>query len=238
MNTDFYNNFDINFETACDLIEQTFTHEQIIAYLQYGSIAEKQISAIMLSNINNKAEATILIDNLVGCDGKIREAVAFKIKQLLYENKNIEMFLFPEVFAKATVDINANICRTVLDSVEILKNNDYFKEKYLNIVLGFVDETFIELDRFIFRDKKYVINKQLFKLYWCLEALKLFINDIDQDVLFKILDRASQEKEYTIREKVAQIIVKIPHEKFVNIKEKLLNDENYYVIEAMKNLSH
>ena len=86
------------------------------------------------------------------------------------------MFNQAEVFANASIDINANICRLVIDSVAILKKDSEFSEKYLNKILMFIKEAFIEIDKFIFRDKKYVINKQLFKLYWCLEALKLFVD--------------------------------------------------------------
>ena len=47
----------------------------------------------------------------------------------------------------------------------------------LNEILKFINDSFKELDKFIFRDKKYVINKQLFKLYWSLEALKILGNE-------------------------------------------------------------
>ena len=46
-------------------------------------------------------------------------------------------------------------------------------------ILDFIYEAFEALDNFIFRDKKYVINKQLFKLYWCLEAIKIFARIIE-----------------------------------------------------------
>ena len=93
------------------------------------------------------------------------------------------------------------------------------------------------MDSFIFKDKKYVINKQLFKLYWCLEDLKLFIDIIDKDVLFDILLKTSTLKEYTVREKTAKILAKIDDEKFSPLKEKLMRDENYYVREVFKQKS-
>ena len=82
--------------------------------------------------------------------------------------------------------------------------------------------------------KKYVINKQLFKLYWSLEALKLFSNDISVERLLSILERAAEEKEYTIREKVAQILVQLNDSKYEALKSKLVNDENYYVKQVFK----
>ena len=90
------------------------------------------------------------------------------------------------------------------------------------------------MDSVIFRDKKYVINKQLFKLYWCLEALKLFVDKIDCQKLLKILERASKEKEYTIREKIAQILLLTNNTVFEQLKNTLKSDENYYVREVFK----
>ena len=96
-------------------------------------------------------------------------------------------------------------------------------------ILNFINDTFLELDKFIFRDKKYVINKQLFKLYWCLEALKLFVENMPEETLLGILDRSAKEKEYTIREKVAQILILITSDTFTPLKNKLKTDQNYYV---------
>ena len=230
MNTGFYKDLDTNFELACEMSEKNFSQEELLDLLKNGNIPEKQIAALKLNDINNKQEGELLINNLTGCDGKIREAVALKINQILYKNSNsIEYFLFPEIFADATIDINANICRLVIDSVKILKNNKNFSEVYIAKLLNFINNTFIELDKFIFRDKKYVINKQLFKLYWCLEALKLFINDIKREELELILNRSAQETEYTIREKVAQILILTSDKEFTELKNTLKNDENYYV---------
>ena len=100
-------------------------------------------------------------------------------------------------------------------------------------MITFINEAFKELDSFIFRDKKYVINKQLFKLYWCLEALKLFVNELPIKTLKPILERASEEREYTIREKVAQIVILLDDECLQDLKLKLQNDENYYVRNAI-----
>lgn len=237
MNTD----FDTNFEQALKMSQKEFSHYELIALLREGNVAEKQIAALKLDGVNNLSDAEALINNLTGCDGKIREAVALKIHSLLTEKPEIsELFNFPEIFADASIDINPNVCRLVVESVQILKKTSAFSEIYLNKILEFTQNAFEELDKFIFRDKKYVINKQLFKLYWCLECLKLFVNDIDEDKLFSILERTSQEREYTIREKAAQILILLESEKFNSLKEKLMNDENYYVrnIFTLKSSKH
>ena len=236
LNTGFYKDLDTNFETACEMSEREFTHEELIELLKNGNIPEKQIAALRLESIKNENDAKILIGNLTGCDGKIREAVALKINTLLQINKEYAGFFThsSETFAYATIDINANICRLVVDSVEVLKVDKNFTEKYLSKLLTFIEEAFKELDSFIFRDKKYVINKQLFKLYWCLEALKLFVDVIETEKLIQILERASKEKEYTIREKVAQILVLTTNDIFEPLISALKSDENYYVREVFK----
>ena len=237
MNKGFYKDLDTNFELACKMSEQDFSHDELLKLLQNGNIPEKQIAALKLKTINNIEEANILMKNLTGCDGKIREAVALKINQILNQN-NQSFYLFTRQestpFADATIDINGNICRLVIDSVAILKQDKTFAKKYLEQILSFINETFNELDKFIFRDKKYVINKQLFKLYWCLEALKLFISDIPEEKLFTIMNKASEVSEYTIREKVAQILIFVDSKKFLPIASKLQTDENYYVRVALK----
>lgn len=232
MNTGFYENLDTNFEQACEMSIQDFSHEELLEMLKNGNIPKKQIAALKLDDISNSDEAKILLNNLTGCDGKIRESVALKINQLLHSNKEYISYFTKnsdKVFADASIDINANICRLVIDSVDILRANPVFFDKYKQRILNFIEETFAELDKFMFRDKKYVINKQLFKLYWCLESLKLFALELEEDNLYMLLLRASQEKEYTIREKVAQIVLKQKSIKFDSLKLDLASDENYYV---------
>ena len=230
MNTGFYKDLDTNFEQALEMSDKEFSHTELIGMLLSGNIPEKQIAALKLERLDSQEEANILVSNLTGCDGKIREAVALKIKNLVLENSvYIKYFNQAEIFADASIDINGNICRLVIDSVEILKKSDDFSKRYIARILNFINEAFKELDNFIFRNKKYVINKQLFKLYWCLEALKLFAKDMTIEVLKPILERASKEREYTIREKVAQILALINDENFISLKIHLQNDENYYV---------
>lgn len=230
LNTNYYE--DKNFECACELTTKDFSHEDLINLLQNGNIPEKQFAALSLDTVNNEFEANVLEDNLTGCDGKIREAVALKINRILTKegfDSPLYNFSNPEIFADATIDINGNICRLVIDSVKILKSNKNFKEAYLKKIISFTEETFVELDKFIYKDKKYVINKQLFKLYWCLESLKLFVEDIPDEVLYKIVSRTSKEREYTIREKTAEILVLLNSDKYTEIKNSLKSDENYYV---------
>lgn len=227
MNSGFYKDLDTNFEQALEMSAKSFSHSELLEMLQTGNILQKQLAALRLKEVNNQTEADILVSNLTGCDGKIREAVSLKINSLLREKPEcVKFFNQAEVFADATIDINANICRLIVESVEILKKDKEFTKVYLEKVFGFIENAFDELDKIAFRDKKYVINKQLFKLYWCLETLKNFVDDIESAKLLDILERSSKEKEYTIREKVAQIAVLTS---FEELKQQLQKDENYYV---------
>lgn len=224
---------DENFDLACELSEKGFTHEELLQMLNNGNIAERQIAALKFDKVENDVDALALMNNLTGCDGKIREAIALRINQIITSDSNSrEYFNFPLVFADATIDINANICRLVVDSAKLLKTDEDFTKIYVQRILKFTEEAFDALDKFIFRDKKYVINKQLFKLYWCLETLQNFYMDVDKNKLEEILTKGAEQNEYTIREKVAQI-VQISG-KFASLKEKLQFDDNYYVRAVFK----
>lgn len=219
---------DENFDLACELSEKVFTHNELLEMLNNGNIAERQIAALKFDKVVNNADALALMNNLTGCDGKIREAVALRINQFVIFNPESRIFFnFPLVFADATIDINANICRLVVDSAKLLKENPDFTQIYIQRILKFTQEAFDELDKFIFRDKKYVINKQLFKLYWCLETLQNFYMDVEKSKLEAILIKGAEQSEYTIREKVAQV-VKLA-DSFPELEENLKFDENYYV---------
>lgn len=238
LKTGFYKDLDTNFAQACELSEKDLSHMELVTLLKYGNIPEKQIAALKFDCVNNQEEADLLLDNLTGCDGKIREAIALRINRFLSENPDTKKFFFSKeaanIFADATIDINANICRLVVDSVALIKSNKEFSETYLKRILDFIKETFTALDNFIFRDKKYVINKQLFKLYWSLEALKYFTEETDKNTMLHILMRVYKEKEYTVREKAAQIVILLNDEAFDELKNLLKNDENYYVKNVFK----
>ena len=224
---------DENFDLACELSEKDFTHEELLQMLNNGNIVERQIAALKFDKVEKDVDALALMNNLTGCDGKIREAIALRINQIITSDSNSrEYFNFPLVFADATIDINANICRLVVDSAKLLKTDEDFTKIYVQRILKFTEEAFDALDKFIFRDKKYVINKQLFKLYWCLETLQNFYMDVDKNKLEEILTKGAEQNEYTIREKVAQI-VQISG-KFASLKEKLQFDDNYYVRAVFK----
>ena len=103
-----------------------------------------------------------------------------------------------------------------------------FGERYTKTLINYIYEAFEGLDKIVFRDKKYTVNKQLFKLYWCLEGLNNYYRYLPITTLKDILTKSLEQKEYTIREKVAQIL------SHSNLNDKELeniikSDQNYYV---------
>ena len=84
---------------------------------------------------------------------------------------------------------------------------------------------------FDFQDGKYKVNKEVFKLYWYLETLYELADLIPTATIKKILFQTKNIDEYTIREKTAKILTleTFNDNEFVQIRNELKNDKNYYV---------
>ena len=227
-------NLDENFEEAYNLCDKEFSHQDLLSMLYKGNLVQKQIAALKFDYVNDSNDANALVSNLTGCDGKIREAAALTINKFINTKPETRIF-FAEIgadtFADASIDINGNICNYTVDSADKLKEFENFSTYYIKKIIQISKNTLDEIDKFIFRDKKYVINKQIFKLYWCLKTIKNYFDYMDYADLKEILERSSKQKEYTIREAVAHIIKN--KEEFNHIKEKLEQDDNYYVKKAL-----
>ena len=116
MNNSYYETLDENFTQALNLYEADYSHEQLLKFLKSGNIVQKQISALRLDTIKSVEDAQILLSNLVGQDGKIREAVSLRLNEFMSNPDLILYFQIPEnykIFLDAIIDINANICRNV-----------------------------------------------------------------------------------------------------------------------------
>ena len=171
------------------------------------------------------------MENLTGIDGKVRQAVAFKILQLIPKYK--DLFLdekFYEIFANSIIDIDSNVCRLDLEAILYLKDNEEFSKFIANKMKDITFTALEELSKISFKAKKYTSNKQYFKIYWCLETLSSFYESLNLEDLKKLLTQCSKLPEYTIREKCALILKNdFDDEDLIKIKNELLNDENYYV---------
>lgn len=236
MKSDYEQTLDKNFDKALELCSKSYSNEDLIELLKTGNIAEKQFASLEIDELKTKDDAKIFISNLINCDGKIREAVAQKFSEFVTNKTYREYFSnYPDILAKSTIDINANISRMVIDGLSLMSDYTNFGEQYTQYLINYIYEAFDGLDKIVFRDKKYTINKQLFKLYWCLEGLNNYYQYVDKDVLFKILERTLKESEYTVREKSAQIIVQQTDPIFNSLKDELEADNNYYVKRILSN---
>lgn len=235
MNSNYEETLDKNFDKALELCSNEYSYEELLEFLKNGNIPEKQFAAIEIQELKSLDDANIFISNLINCDGKIREAVAQKFSEFVGVNIGANDYReyfskFPLVFAQSTIDINANISRMVIDGLALMKDYSEFAKTYANQLVKYTDEAFEGLSKIIYKDKKYTINKQLFKLYWCLEGLNNYYRHVDDEKLGSILEQSLSQNEYTIREKVAQILNNTDlKQKYPFLVDKLAQDENYYV---------
>ena len=86
------------------------------------------------------------------------------------------------------------------------------------------------IEQIDFFQGKYKVNKEVFKLYWCLETAYVFADKIDFEDLKEIVLRAKNIDEYTIREKTAKILSLGFDDSDLQLAQKeLKKDTNYYV---------
>ena len=218
-----------DFNTALNIYENNYSHKDLIEFLKSGSVAQKQAAALKLETINNQNEAQIFIQNLTGCDGKIREAISFRLPEFVKNNP--EFFIqYTDIFLDAIIDINGNICRNTISSLKFLKNDKQFQKdfctKLYQNTLNLAEKT----KTFDIQDGKYKINKEIFKLYWYLETISEFTEHIDKSRLLDIIQETKGIFDYTIREKTAKILSKLEqYQEFSEIRKELKEDKNYYV---------
>ena len=225
-----------NFNTTLNLFEKNMTQSELMQYLKTGNIAQKQVCALKLEYLENIEQAKILVQNLTGQDGKIREAVAHKVNELIPQYPqyflNNEIF---EIFTNAILDINSNVCRNVISAILNLKNNpdfcNYFTQSLIKKTMPLI-EIVKKID---FKDGKYKVNKEAFKLYWCLETIAQFRDKFDLNDIKQVVIQTKGIEEYTIREKTAKILAgKFGDNELKEIKAQLKNDDNYYVKRCLK----
>ena len=236
LNNSYYETLDENFKEALNLIDKQLSHAELIAMLRNGNIPQKQLAALRLETVTSKEDAKTLLNNLTGQDGKIREAVSLKIHELASESKFQTYFLsqdkemLTEYFLAAIIDINGNICRNILDTLRYFKHDKDFSNLFVSKLIKLIHNLFNKINEFDLKDGKYKINKEIFKLYWCLEAVNLYYDIIALSDLKSIIMVTKNINEYTIREKTAKILSNNFQDKdLISAREELKNDTNYYV---------
>ena len=233
MNNSYYKTLDENFTQALNLYETEYSHKQLLEFLKSGNIVQKQISALRLETITSVSDAQILVSNLVGQDGKIREAVSLRLNEFMSNPQLIQFFQTPEnynIFLQAVIDINANICRNVISAISNLKSNEEFCKMFCTNLVKLTLELLDKVEEFNFQDGKYKVNKEVFKLYWCLETIYEFYEKLEISDLKTIVLRSKNVDEYTIREKAAKILSRgFSDKELLKAQTELKNDKNYYV---------
>ena len=135
-----------------------------------------------------------------------------------------------DVFLDAIIDINANICRNVISAITNLKNDSEFCEQFCKNLAKLSFDLLDKIEQFDFQDGKYKVNKEVFKLYWCLETIYEFYDKMEFENMKQIILRSKDVQEYTIREKAAKILThNFEDTELKQAKSELQNDRNYYV---------
>ena len=233
LNNTYYETLDENFKEAIKLVESKFSHNELINLLKSGNIPQKQFAALNLDTISSEEEASILLDNLTGQDGKIREAVSMRIAEFMNKPKNLEYFKnlkSYDTFLEAIIDINGNICRNTISAITNLKDNEEFCNYFCPKLIEKTNNLICIIEKFNLQDGKYKVNKEVFKLYWCLETIYHFSQNIELTQLKTILLRTKDIQDYTIREKTAKILsIGFDNKELNSIRKELKQDKNYYV---------
>lgn len=233
MNNSYYKTLDENFTQALNLYETNYSHEELLEFLKTGNIVQKQISALKLETITSYNDAQILVSNLVGQDGKIREAVSLRLNEFMSNPELIGYFKVAnnyKIFLDAIIDINANICRNVISAISHLKADEEFCNLFCCGLTKLSYDLLDKIEKFDFQEGKYKVNKEVFKLYWCLETIYEFYDKVKFKDFKSIIKRAANIQEYTIREKAAKILTRnFNDDELELVKDMLKNDSNYYV---------
>ena len=96
MNNSYYETLDENFSQALNFLETEYSHKELLEFLKTGNIVQKQIATLRLQQIASIEDAQILVSNLVGQDGKIREAVSLRLDEFMSNSQYIEYFKTPQ----------------------------------------------------------------------------------------------------------------------------------------------
>ncbi len=206
-------------------LNSDFTYDDIISSLASENEELKPYALLELENIKTQNDFDIIISNLVGHDGRIRELVSSKMCEI-----NCSEFVSSHfsLLIDALCDVNPNVSRNIVKFISSneLPLNDFLIER-ISLIMAEI-ETNSKPKKWR-TQKNHLLNKMYFKLYWCLEALaENFNQSFNENELIKILAENSECVDYTIREKVAKILCKMknpPEELY----QKMKNDVNYYV---------
>ena len=186
----------------------------------------KIFSILDLDNVKSIDDYMIIINHLTNHSTPVREALSLKLDEI-YSDNYFNDFI-KQKYLDAIIDINPNVSRAVCN---LINKNDSLK---LNLEFDIIQKINSLLDEISnFKEintssKSHAKNKKLFSLYWLLEALcssytgKYYLNVVE------ILKLTINFFDYTIREKSAKILNKMPNPPF-DLLQKAKLDQNFYV---------
>lgn len=232
---------EINYENNIKMLNEAISycslnlsHDELIKELSCSNDIKKQLCIIEIKKINSQKEADLLVNNLTGKSGPIREVCSFKILELI-SDKNYQAFFqtkeIIDILTKGITDINPSVSRNIVEAIKYINNSDYL----INNIISEINNTLSELDS-VSKNRSYTLNKKNFNIYWNMEALinlsgKIKIND----AVFNIIKITAESSDYTIREKTAKLIYELNSNiLFENIINLLKTDKNIYVSKYFK----
>ena len=231
------NYLEINYEKNMQMLseavkycEENFLHDDIINTLKENNDLKKQLCLIELDGVNTQQEADILVYNLTGHSGPVRETASYKILDLI-QKEGLKQFFQTEnilnTLVKAITDINPTVSRNTVEIIKYIENPQYIYKE----VIKEIRNTISKMED-IKQVRSYVANKKNFNLYWNLEALiSIALRVKAEDELVEILEQTADSNDYTIREKTAKAAAEFikTNASFQIVLDKLKNDENIYV---------
>lgn len=221
-------------ENASELCKKHYTNEEILNVLDVSSKrhpeidVEKQICILKMTEIAAQSEANALVAHLTGHEGLVREAAAIKVNEFMKNPKYVGFFQRQKIadeFLWALTDVNPNVCRPITEVLPLLTEKEHFKNLlYYNT--GVLMEEITNLKR----KNSHKYTKKIFTLYWFLEAFAKVAPEVD-DRLDALIEAVVKVKDYTIREKLSNLINVLTDtsEAVEAAKAKLKRDCNYYV---------
>lgn len=227
-NTELYENNMKLLNYAIDCCSENFSHEDLISELALDDDIKKQLCVIEIKELKSQKEADLLVYNLTGKSGPVREVVSYKILELI-KNPNFNHYFqttqILDILTKGITDINPTVSRNVTEIIKYIENIDYL----LTNIINEIKKTLNSMDD-IKQNRSYIANKKNFNLYWNLEALcilgsRITVNNDIND----IIHITYKSNDYTIREKTAKLICTLKSDCFNEIIDNLKQDENVYV---------
>ncbi len=206
-------------------INGDFEYCNIISCLESDNEDLKPYALLELEEIKSQDDFNVLISNLTGHDGRIRELVSSKMCELNCSQYVLNHHSF---LIDALCDVNPNVSRNIVKFISLneLPLNNFLIDRIFLIMQEIEANSKPKKWR---TQKSHLLNKMYFKLYWCLEALaENFKQPFNEERLIEILTQNAECVDYTIREKVAKILCKMDNPPDV-LYQKMKNDVNYYV---------